>query len=243
MQSINFEEQLDLLKQLQSLDTQLYRLRRERGTKPKIIEELENKKNQDQVAIKSAEERFRDCQIRRKQRELDLQAKEDNVKKLQTQIYQLKSNKEYQTMKLEIEGFMTDNSLLEDQILALMEEADNLSKELSGAKETCAVSEKRFAEDKSRIDKEIAEIDKEISVIESQRKDLTAKADKKILSHYERVLVNREGFALVAVKDSACQGCFLIMPPQVINEIRMRDKIVTCESCARILYIEDETGL
>ena len=48
------------------------------------------------------------------------------------------------------------------------------------------------------------------------------------------------GLALVAVKDSSCQGCFIGVTPQVINEIKMQDKIVICESCARMLYIEED---
>ena len=28
--------------------------------------------------------------------------------------------------------------------------------------------------------------------------------------------------------------------PQVVNEIKMLDKIVICEACARILYIEED---
>jgi predicted nucleic acid-binding Zn-ribbon protein len=29
------------------------------------------------------------------------------------------------------------------------------------------------------------------------------------------------------------------MPPQVINEIKMKSSLVFCENCARILYIEE----
>ncbi|MFH1014744.1 MAG: C4-type zinc ribbon domain-containing protein [Nitrospirota bacterium] len=240
MQKINVEEQLNILIKLQALDSQLYRLRKEREAKPKLIEELEVRRNEEQAAVKALEEKIRANQLKRKQKEMDLQSKEENVKKLSTQMYQIKTNKEYQAMQHEIEGLKADNSLLEDEILAFMDEADGLNKELAKERELFAEAEKRLAEDRKKIEGEIAVMDGEIANFESQRKELTAQVDKRVLSHYEKVLANREGLALVVVKNHACQGCFMNLPPQVINEVRMKDKIIACESCARILYIEND---
>ena len=240
MQKVNVEEQLPQLMKLQALDAQLYRLRREREAKPKLIEELETRRNEEEAAVKAIEEKTKANQVKRKQRELDLSSKEEGIKKLQTQLYQLKTNKEYQTMQHEIEGQKADNSRIEDEILMLMEDAETLDKELVKEKALFAEAEKHLIEDKKKIEAEISSLDGEISNLEAQRKEVSALVDKKVLAHYEKVLANRDGLALAAVKSHSCQGCFMNLPPQVINEIKMRDKIVTCESCARILYIENE---
>ena len=225
---------------LQALDTQLYRLRREREAKPKLIEVLETRRNEEEAAVKAIDEKLKANQVKRKQKELDLSSKEEGIKKLQTQLYQLKTNKEYQTMQQEIEGQKADNSRIEDEILMLMEEAENLNKDLAKEKALFADAEKHLNEDKKQIEAEIASLDGGISALEAQRKEITASVDKKVLAHYEKVLTNRDGLALAAVKSHSCQGCFMNLPPQVINEIKMKDKVVTCESCARILYIENE---
>ena len=240
MQKVNVEEQIVHLIKLQALDSRLYRLRRDRETKPKLIQDLEARRNEEQAAVKAIEEKIKASQVKRKQRELDLQSREDGIKKLQAQLYQLKTNKEYQTMQHEIEGQKADNSRIEDEILVLMEEAENLNKEMAKEKELFADAEKHLNEDKKKIEAEITSLDSEISSLEAQRKEITALVDKKVLVHYEKVLAGRDGVALSAVKGKSCQGCFMNLPPQVINEIKMKDKIVTCESCARILYIENE---
>lgn len=240
MQNINVEEQISLLIKLQALDTQLHRLRREREAKPKLIEELEVRRDQEQIAVKGLEERLKVLQVKRKEKEIDLQEKEENVKKLELQLYQIKTNKEYQAMQHEIEGLKADNSRLEDEILLMMEEADNLGKELTKEKELYAEAERRLAEDKKKIEQDIVNIENEMTNLDSQRKELVGAVDKDVLSKYEKILVNRDGLALVPVKSHACQGCFINLPPQVINEIRMKDKIIICENCARILYIENE---
>lgn len=240
MQKINVEEQINLLIKLQVLDAQLYRLRKERESKPKLIEELEAQRNQEQTAVKNLEEKIKALHLKRKEKEIDLQEKEENVKKLQLQLYQIKTNKEYQAMQHEMEGLKADNSRLEDEILLMMEEADKLGQELTKEKGLYAEAEKRLAEDRKKIEEEIVNIENEIADLESQRKELSGMVYKDVLSKYEKILVNRDGLALVPVKSHACQGCFINLPPQVINEIKMKDKIIICENCARILYIENE---
>ncbi|MFA5164681.1 MAG: C4-type zinc ribbon domain-containing protein [Candidatus Omnitrophota bacterium] len=240
MQKINVEEQIGYLKKLQAVDGDIFRLRRDRASKPKLIEDLEARRNDEQAAVRGIEEKIKANQVKRKQRELDLQAKEDGVKKLQAQLYQLKTNKEYQTMQQEIEGHKADKSRVEDDILVLMEEADTLNRDLAKERALFADAEKHLNEDKKVIEDEIAALDKRIAELEAERAAAAAQVDKKVLAHYEKVLSGRDGVAIVAVKDNACQGCFMNLPPQMINEIKMNDKVITCESCARILYIEKE---
>jgi len=61
-----------------------------------------------------------------------------------------------------------------------------------------------------------------------------------MLAVYDRVVENRGGTALVPVVGNACGGCFMHVPPQVINKIKMYDEIVRCEMCARFLYLQEE---
>ncbi|MDD5269765.1 MAG: C4-type zinc ribbon domain-containing protein [Candidatus Omnitrophica bacterium] len=240
MQKINVEEQIGHLKKLQAVDGDIFRLRRERASKPKLIEDLEVRRNDEQAAVRGIEEKIKANQVKRKQRELDLQAKEDGVKKLQAQLYQLKTNKEYQAMQQEIEGHKADKSRVEDDILMLMEEADTLNQGLAKEKALFADAEKHLNEDKKVIEDEIVALDKRIAELEAERAAAAGQVDRKVLAHYDKVLSGRDGVAIVAVKDNACQGCFMNLPPQMINEIKMNDKVITCESCARILYIEKE---
>lgn len=243
MQKINVEEQLDLLVKLQAFDAQIYRIRKERAEKPELIKTLENQKIQAEAAIKDIEEKVKTVQLKRKQREMDLQSKEESVKKLHAQLYQLKTNKEYQTMQHEIDGVKAGNSLLEDEILSLMDEIDGLNRELAEKKEKFSEENRHIDAEKKKVEDNIKVMDENISGLESERRKLASSVDKAVLAHYEKILVNRDGLALVAVKDYACQGCFINLPPQVINEIRMKDKLIVCESCARILYIEDESDI
>ena len=60
-----------------------------------------------------------------------------------------------------------------------------------------------------------------------------------MLQEYEKILHSRDGLAIVTIKDNSCGGCHMLVPPQVINLIKMYEHIVTCEVCNRILYIKE----
>jgi len=42
---------------------------------------------------------------------------------------------------------------------------------------------------------------------------------------------------MVKLVNGACQGCNMNVPPQVINEVKMKNELIICENCSRILYI------
>jgi hypothetical protein len=91
------------------------------------------------------------------------------------------------------------------------------------------------------INQRINQVDKKITELRSKRDKFIPFIDKKLLDKYERILRNKkDSVAVVPIRNGSCQGCFMTLPPQTINEVRKDDKIVICENCSRILYIEEE---
>ena len=142
-------------------------------------------------------------------------------------------------MLQEIENLKADNSVLEEEILKILDEIDNLRIEVAQKKEALAQKEKRVSSEKEKIEGQIKAVGQKIEELNSQRSKITPNLETKILGHYERILKNKDGLALVSVENDACQGCHINLPPQVINEVKIGERIVTCESCARILYSKD----
>ncbi len=119
-------------------------------------------------------------------------------------------------------------------------EAENLVLPVKARyKEFLKEEESKLNEEKKRLNEEAARIKTELGNLKTQRAELALKVDKDILKKYERIIKNRDGLAVVPVANESCQGCFRIMPPQVINEIKMKSDLIFCENCTRILYIEE----
>jgi predicted nucleic acid-binding Zn-ribbon protein len=240
LQQLNLKDEIRKLVKLQELDTQLYDLNKEKNEKPKILEALQNEYEQKKHILKEFEEKSKALLLKRKDKEGQLTAKEEKIKELQNKLYSLKTNKEYSTMLSEINGVKMDKSLLEEEILKIFEEQDVLQKDLDKQKEELQEEEKRFNTEKDKILSRVKEIEGYVKDLGAKRDVAEKEIDSKIISQYTRILKGKESLALVKVENHSCQGCFMEVPPQVINEIKMNDKLIFCEMCARILYILDE---
>jgi hypothetical protein len=242
MPTVDLKSQLSNLIKLQRIDSAIYTLKDEKDIKPKEIEALRLSFEAKKQHLAELEKASLDLQKQEKEHKLDLASKEENSKKLQSQLYQLKTNKEYQVMLQQIQDAKADASLIEDKILQLFEQMDKIKAEIEGEKKRLGEEEQTFNQQKKKADDRIKEIDGHLAQLDGQRKQIIPEINHKIFAQYERILTNRDGLAIVTVKDDSCQGCNMYVPPQVINLIKMYERIITCEVCNRILYIEDEAA-
>lgn len=237
---VSIKEQIRSLVQLQVIDGKIHGLRKEKGHAPEEVLKLQKELEDKKANLKNLEEEDKTLAKRRKEKEIDLGSKEENIKRLNSQLPSLKTNKEYHAMLSEITSFKTDISVLEEDILKIMDEQEAIKGKLAKEKAYLTEEERNFQGEKKKIDEHVKEIEFAINDLTAKRNQIIPSIDKRIYSTYERILKGKDGLALVAVKDYSCQGCYIGVTPQVVNEIKMQDKIVTCESCARILYIEED---
>jgi len=242
MDQINLKEQLSSLIKLQAIDSEIYALNQGKLSKPEEIKALETDFEAKKQELARAEKVLLDLQKQKKDQEGELAAKEESAKKLQGQLFSLKTNKEYQTMLQQIADAKADGSVVEDKILQTMEQLDKAKIDSDKEKIKLKEEEKIFNDQKAKIQASIKEIDEKLLQLETQKKAMVPGIDVKVYTQYERILSMRHGLAITTVKNNSCQGCNMFVPAQVINMIKMYDKIVTCEMCNRILYIEDEIG-
>jgi len=200
---------------------------------------MEEAHNDKAATLKKHEDNVKALQLKRKDAEGELQAKEDTIKKYTSQMYQVKTNKEYTALQEEIGRIKADDSLIEEVIIRILDQVDEENREIAKEKDFLKKEEGVLAEEKTRLDAEGSRIKGQLDVLKKQRSELAGKVEKTVLAKYERIVASKDGLAVVPVANDSCQGCFRIMPPQVINEIRMKAELIYCENCARILYIEE----
>jgi len=234
------EEQIRLLIGLQKLDNQIFRLKKELAHQPIFIQTLEGQFKQKEAGLKKVEEELKAATLKRREKELDLESKEVLIKKMQGQLYQIKTNKEYQTMEKEIASQKADASVLEEDVLKILDQIDTYSKEVGRQRQALEQERQKFSEEKNIVECRTKEIQASLAALTAQRTALAQTADKKFLAKYERILHTKESMALVPVLGGSCGGCNINLPPQVINEIKMKQELIFCGSCARILYIDDD---
>lgn len=239
----NPREQIEFLKSIQVLDREIHVLRQEKDGFPDKIRAIESLLEAKKKSIRDAEADLKVLQVKLKENEVSLQQKEDQVKKLQLQLYQLKTNREYSTMTQEIEGLKADNSLVEEEVIKLMDGIEAAKKKISEEKVTFDKEKGVSQKEKDAISSRAKEIDSRLAQLTSEREKIAPDIDRQLLARYERVLQNRDGLAIVQIEDGACGGCHLNLPAQVVNDAKLKEDIVVCGSCSRILYVDDNVEI
>jgi len=235
---MNITEQIKLLIELQKIDTQIFDLERKKKEGPLNIQRLDEAFKKRSEILKEGQDGLKALQVGEKDKENDLASKEEMIKKYQSQLYSIKTNKEYTAMQQEIGGHEADKSVLEEEIIKILDDVEAKKKEIEEKKTVLKKEEETLNEEKAKVKSQTKEIETRLGTLTKERQDQAARVDKSMLNKYERVLKGKDGLAMVAVANDACGGCNMNLPPQVINKIMMKNSLIFCESCARILYIE-----
>lgn len=232
-------EQIRSLAWLQELDRKIQRLEKEIAAVPEEIITLREGILQGENSAEDMGKKLEDVEKDRRHKERELSAKEESLIKYQSQLYEVKTNKGYSALMVEIDALKQENSELENEILALMEMVEELKGMIETNKKESGVKKEKLAEEERKNLKRVAVLKEELARRQEERERQVKKIEAGLLAHYEKVLKGKGGVALVPVKTDACQGCFTKLPPQVINEIMQAHRMVTCERCSRILYLPD----
>jgi hypothetical protein len=236
----NLKDQIRKLVDLQIMDEEIFRFKRELREKPAELEALKTEFESKKVMLKSLEDKLKSIQVIQKELELDLKAKEEGISKADGSLSLLKTNKEYQARLLEIENMKADKSIIEEKVLLGYDDVDAARRALEAEKAIVIQYEKEFSAKKKQVDDDVAIIGDQLKVKESQRARIAPEVRPDYLSRYERVLKNKDGLGIVKVLDHSCGGCYMHLTEQVMNELKKYEQIISCDQCARILYLADD---
>ncbi len=243
MTETSVKDQLKKLVEVQKIDEQIYKFNQDLQEKPQIIENLKNEFEETKTHLNALEEKLKHIQVDRKEKELELKAKEDEIAKANTVLSELKTNKEYSAKISEIESIKADKSQIEEKILISFDEADAVNQDIEKEKAVLAEREKEYLAKKQVVEGEIKEIETQVTGLKTGREEAARDIDPTMKARYEKILERREGLAIVPViGGNSCGGCHMNVTPQMVNAIKMNTELVPCEYCQRILYLEEDLG-
>ena len=120
-----------------------------------------------------------------------------------------------------------------DKILV---ELDDQIKQLAALNDQ---QEKDLAEKRAGIESEVSDKKKQSDSLLKKEKKLTDDLDSEVVYKFERILRNKMGLGIVAIKGNVCMGCHMILPAQFSNNVRLGEEFVFCPYCSRILFYEE----
>jgi hypothetical protein len=222
--------------EVQQLDGQAAELTAQIDSLPAQMQTLQSQLDDFINAHEERKKRLAANLRERKDLEGEIKAIQEKIAKHKDQLYQVKTNDQYKAMLKEIEGEQTDIRKIEDQILEKMIEAEDLQKLVQEAASRLEGEKARVAAAiKALKDEQQKHLDARARV-QTRRQEVAAAVSDSVLSLYERIRTYRTGAAVAEVRDGLCTACNVLLRPQVYNEIRANDTVMTCENCSRILY-------
>ena len=232
----NVEERLKALYQLQSLLSEIDRIKALRGELPNEVKDLEDEIVRFQTRIQKHKDEIAELKKMVSKKNAEIKDRQAKIAKYQSQQDNVRNNREYDFLNKEIEFEGLEIELAEKNIRDYNRSQENKTQEIAQAQESLADQEHILAEKKAELEEILSETKQKEESIREEAKSLEPLIDAYTLAAFKRIRKNaRNGLGIVTVQRNACGGCFNRIPPQRQLEIKMHKKIIVCEYCGRIL--------
>ncbi len=173
--------------------------------------------------------------------EREIQDLEERLKKAETKLSSIASNKEYRAALKEIENIKQEKESLEITVIELMEQKDELVNACNDNRNKTDALKQQFEENRKQILRDMEILDKDLEALAKERDRCCKATDASLLKKYDMLRGRKDGIAITSVIKGVCQTCHMTIPPQKFNELIRGDKLMSCPNCARIMYWgEDE---
>ncbi|MCL2765480.1 MAG: C4-type zinc ribbon domain-containing protein [Treponema sp.] len=233
------ENDLDKLRSLQEiiyekigLEKSIQEIPKLLGTQEELLTRLKKtfiEKNSDYEKVKAEEADYKN---RLFEAESAREKSEKNMDSVSTQ-------REYEALDKEIkDAFEKEQQYRKDlqQRERILAELDEQIKQQASLIDN---QEKELEERRKKIEAEINDKHKQIETLRKKESKLTENLDTEVVFKFERIIKNKMGIGIIAIKGNVCMGCHMILPVQFANEVRIGEEFVFCPYCSRILYYEE----
>lgn len=232
-------EEIEKLKKLQNIDNEIFEKEGEINLFPEKEKALKREIENIEKEIKETKNDLKKIQLDRKEKELEVKSYEEEKNKLNKQLDNVKTNKEYEALLIEIANIKKKISDIEEEILILMEKEDEILKKEKILEEEL---KKKKEDILQKIEKEKIEVEnlkKEIEKKRMEREEIVKEIDFSLYNLYEKIRKSKkDNIAIVKVENGICGGCFIALPTHIIEKVKRKKEITQCENCSRILYID-----
>jgi predicted nucleic acid-binding Zn-ribbon protein len=229
-------EQIERLAVLQAIELRVQEMEREKSGIPQSIVFLEEELRKEEDKLRAEKAEMEKLGKERRQKEQELEEETDKVKKVESRVFEIKTNKEYQAVLKEIESAKKLNRQREEEILEILEKLEQGQKWIAGAEKELEEKRKEMQQKVSALKQKETSYEQEMAgeVRQKEQKEKEIPAD--LLSKYRMLAEKRHGIAVARVAHGACQACHINIRPQLYIELQRQETLILCPNCSRILF-------
>ena len=243
-EGLSVEERLKTLYQLQTLLSQIDRIKNLRGELPLEVKDMDDEVERLKTRIQKFKNEAEELRKGVAAKKVEIQNAQDAIAKYTEQQNNVRNNKEFDFLAKEIGFKQLEIELAEKRIREYTEMANRKADDIKSTQETMEDNVHILAEKKSELSDIISETKQDEEKLREQAKALEEKIEPRLLKAFKRIRENaRNGLGIVYVQRNACGGCFNRIPAQRQVEVKLHKKVVVCEYCGRILIDPQLAGV
>ena len=238
------EEKLQSLFQLQTMLTEIDKIKTLRGELPLEVQDLEDEIAGLTTRIEKASADVVEMTKGVAENKNVIEVSRAAVAKYQEQQDHVSNNREFDSLNKEIEFKNLEIELAEKRIREFTQTINAKKDDIENNKALVEEKKQDLEIKKSELQEIIEENRQEEERLREKCKNLELNIEPRLLQSFKRIRNNtRNGLGIVYVQRESCGGCFNKIPPQRQLDIRMRKKIIVCEYCGRIMIDPELAGV
>ncbi len=231
------DQKLQTLISLQAIDSRIAALEADAARLPREIAAIHAGIEDAKKQVEQAKAQLDAARKDQRAKEKDLEVVQGKRSKTEARLYEVKTNKEYSAVLIEIEDIKQEKGRMEEEVLVLMEAQERLTGDIREAEARFKQRETEGRRQEATAKELLGVVETDLAAVRTERKELAGQLPGPILADYDRILRARGGLALVPVtKPNFCGACRMTITPQRLQELRAQASLIPCESCGRYLY-------
>jgi len=193
--------------------------------------------NETSFATDEAECLARQEELRRSSSEktMQLNEREAKIEDMKGKLNVCDSNKEFQLLKDRIAADLQANSVLQDEILELLERLDVVNAEVAEAKANHQKAKDETVAMRDQVKLELSELNAEKERVTGELAESEKALPATMMDAYQRLVrLKGENTFAVSMIDT-CDNCNQRLTTQTISDLMLK-KLIYCPGCGAILY-------
>ena len=228
---------------IQEKDILILELEEKKNLLPRNLQDIRQRVGAKMQELESSRVQVKESQVQQKKIEIEVESKKSSCNKYEGQLNLGKTNQEYKALEKEIFSCKADISRMEDELLEKLMLIDRQNATAKRFETELQEEKSKQAVQEQEIQGQIQKVESSLKELRAQREVLVKSADDNFYRRYVKILNHVKGRAIVPLVDQSCQGCHTKLTAQIVIDTTRSADLVSCDNCARILYILDEAPL
>jgi uncharacterized protein len=223
------------LKRLHELHLRLQELQHQLEHGPRQVRARQQILTKKQAEIDALKAELKQARMVADQKNLQLKTNENKIADLRAKLNQAQSNREFDIIRSQIDADTMANSVLEDEILEVLEKVDQIQQKMGKGEAEAAQAAAEVRRYADEVESTAPKLRAQATEIDASLREAEKILPGQTVEMYRRLVQAHGAGALATVEGNACTACNEILSPNSLVELNT-GKFIFCRSCGRLLY-------